>query len=91
MFTVYSKYHSEGGSSKTNDPYLDFLIGYATGASGEERTRAWQKVFDRVTGDLLADAMLFHMVGYAAIGPRIDYEPSLVTNNEIHIYDINFK
>jgi len=91
VFTVYSKYHSEGGSSKTNDPYLDFRIGYATGASGEERTRAWQKVFDRVTGDLLADAMLFHMVGYAAIGPRINYEPSLVTNNEIHIYDINFK
>jgi peptide/nickel transport system substrate-binding protein len=91
VFTVYSKYHSEGGSSKTNDPYLDFLIGYATGASGEERTRAWQRVFERVTDDLLADAMLFHMVGYAAIGPRIDYEPSLVTNNEIHLYDISFK
>jgi peptide/nickel transport system substrate-binding protein len=91
VFTVYSKWHSEGSQAKTTDPELDALIEQATSATGEERTRLWQQAFQRIHDELVADAMLFHMVGYAAIGPRISYEPSLETNSAVRLADISFK
>lgn len=91
VFSVYGKYHSEGVFSRTEDPYLDFLIDTATSQTGEERTKTWQKAFDRIENGLIADAMLFHMVGYAAVGPRINYTPNLATNSEVTLSSISFK
>ena len=91
VFTVFNKYGSQGESSKLEDPYLDFLIDYATVQTGDQRTWAWQTAFERINEDLIADAMLFHMVGYVAVGPRIDYVPNPYTNQEVRVSDITFK
>ncbi|MEO1019635.1 MAG: peptide ABC transporter substrate-binding protein, partial [Pseudomonadota bacterium] len=90
VFTVYSKYHSEGPQGKTTDPYLDFLIEEASSSTGDERTRLWQQVFSRIQDALIADAMLFHMVGYAAIGPKVSFEPTLETNSAVRLDEISF-
>lgn len=90
VFTAAAKWRSDSGQSKTEDPYLDFMIDHASQQPvGEGRVKAWHRVFDRVH-ELVPDAMLYHMVGYAAVSPRINYAPSLETNNEIHLYDITF-
>lgn len=87
-FTVPSRYHSSGSQSKTNDAYLDFLIDHASQATGEARIAAWHRVHERILLGLVADVMLFHMVGYAAVGPRIDYAPNLETNSVVRLSDI---
>ncbi len=90
VFTVFSKYHSDGSQAKTTDPYLDFLIERASSAAGDERTRLWQQVFSRIEDAIIADAMLFHMVGYAGVGDDINFEPNLETNSAVRISDITF-
>ena len=90
VFTVPSRWGSEGSQSKTNDPELDALIEAATATTGSDRTEAWKAAADRVDA-LIPDAMLFHMVGYAAIGDDIEYEPSLITNSSIRLSDIRLK
>jgi peptide/nickel transport system substrate-binding protein len=44
-----------------------------------------------INQDIVADVPLFHMVGYARVGPRISYTPTTLTNNEIKLEDITFK
>lgn len=87
VFTLPSRWGSDGGQSKTNDPELDQLIQAASEATGAERTEAWQAAALKID-EILPDAMLFHMVGFAAIGDRIDYEPNLFTNSSIRLTDI---
>ena len=89
--SLYFKYSSKGGQSQTMDPELDQLIGDGLVATGEARQKSFQKAFDRITDDLVADVILFHFVGYARVGPRIEYNPTPLTNNEIHLSDISFK
>lgn len=91
VFTVAAKYRSDAGQSRTVDPYLDYLIDYASEQpQGEERVAAWHRAMDRVEA-IIPDAMLYHMVGYAAVGERIDYVPTLATTNEVHLSDISFR
>lgn len=90
VFTLPSRWHSEGAQSKTANAELDAMMDAATSATGEARTLAWQQVAAKID-ELVPDAMLFHMVGYAAIGDRIEYVPSLVTNSEVRLSDINLK
>lgn len=88
--SLYFKYSSEGGQSQGSDPELDKLIFAGMGATGEERTKLFQQAFAKVTNDLVEDVILFHFVGYARVNPRIIYEPTPFTNNEVHIEDIRF-
>ncbi len=90
--TLFHKGHSEGRSSLgTDDPYLDFLIDYATQQTGVERTWAWQRAFERLNLALVREALLYHMVGFVAIGPRIDFAPTERTRSEIRLADIKLK
>ena len=90
VFTVAAKWRSDAGQSKTDDAYLDYLIDYASQQDvGPARVEAWHRVMERVEA-LIPNAMLYHMVGYAAVGPRISYQPNLETNNAILLADISF-
>ena len=90
VFTVFFKYHSDGAQSVLSDKELDGLITDATVATGEERTKLWQEAFRRIHEDLVADVMLYHMVGYTRVGSRVKFTPSISTNSELQIAQVKF-
>ena len=91
VFTVFFKYHSDGAQSVLEDPEHDALIEEATTATGDDRQQAWQEVFAIVHEDAIADMMMFHMVGYTRVHPRLLFEPSISTNSELQLAEIGFK
>lgn len=88
VFTVFNKYHSSGIQGGVADPRLDEVITKAQGATGDERRRLWQEAFRMVNDEVVADVLLFHMVGYTRVGPRVDFKPSIATNSELQIAQI---
>ena len=44
-----------------------------------------------VHDDIIGDVIMYHMTGYARVGPRLDWKPDLKTNSEIRVADIKFK
>jgi|SaaInl7_200m_RNA_FD_contig_31_816857_length_1895_multi_14_in_0_out_0_1 peptide/nickel transport system substrate-binding protein len=90
VVSMYSRFHSGGGQSKTSDPHIDFMIEYASSATGAERIWAWERTMEHVN-TLMPNVMLYHMVGYAAVGPRINFTPTVFTNSAIHVFTITFK
>jgi peptide/nickel transport system substrate-binding protein len=91
VFTVFFKYHSDGAQSVLSDPKLDELIEHATVSTGDERKKTWQEVFRMVHEDLVPDMMMFHMVGYTRVGPRVAFTPDISTNSELQVAKIKFK
>jgi peptide/nickel transport system substrate-binding protein len=90
-FTVFQKYNCGGNQNPICDQKLDDLFGKAQLASGEERKALWRAGFKRIHEELVADVMLYHMVGYARVGNRISYKPSIATHNKIPLAQITFK
>jgi peptide/nickel transport system substrate-binding protein len=77
--------------SGLNDQELDQMIAAATAATGDEREAMWKQVFRYIHEDIVADVMLFHMVGFSRVGERIDFEPTIKTNSELQLAQIEFK
>jgi peptide/nickel transport system substrate-binding protein len=90
-FTVPLLYRSTGSYATLSDTALDGEIDAALAATGAERTKAFEATFRKVHDELAADVPMFHMVGYTAVGPRLDWRPSLATNSEIPLGQIRFK
>lgn len=90
-FTVPYKYSSSGSRSDTNDPKLDEMIEKAGAATDEERRALYQEIFRTLSEDLATDVNMFHMVGYTRVSPRLDYTPTILTNNELQLSQIKFK
>jgi peptide/nickel transport system substrate-binding protein len=90
-FTLDFKYYSKGGQSEVNDPELDKLIAQGDVSEGEERTKLYQQAFARLANVDVPDVILFHLVGFARISPRIDYKPNSLTDGELHLSEITFK
>lgn len=86
VFTIPGRWTSDGSQSKLSDPELDAMVAAATAATGEERIAAWKAVAEKIDA-LLPDAMMFHMVGFAAIGDGINYTPNMTTNSSIKLAD----
>lgn len=91
VFTMYSKYHCDGGNSMTCDAKLDDLMERAAKAVGDERRELFQEAFRMIHEDLISDVELFHMVGYTRVGPRLSFVPDVSTNSELQIGRIAFK
>ncbi len=91
VFTVFFKYHSDGAQSVLSDPKLDQLIEHATVATGDDRKQTWQEAFRMIHEDLVPDMMMFHMVGYTRVGPRVDFTPDISTNSELQVAHVKFK
>lgn len=89
-FTLYARWHSDGSFSRVSDPYLDWLIEHGMQSTGEERIWAFQKAHERIVEAVMADVMMVHMVGYAAVGPDIVFEPTLETNSAVRLSTIGF-
>lgn len=91
VFSMYFKYACDGLQSAICDEKLDAMIAEATSLSGAEREAKWSEVFDYIHNELVGDVMLFHMVGFSRVNPRLDFEPSIRTNSELQLGQIDFK
>jgi len=91
VFSMYFKYASEGLQSGLTDAKLDAMIADATGATGAEREAKWSEAFKYIHEDIIADVMLFHMVGFSRVNPRLDFQPTIRTNSELQLSQIKFK
>ncbi|MFS4439521.1 ABC transporter substrate-binding protein [Paracoccaceae bacterium GXU_MW_L88] len=89
VFSMYFKYACDGLQSGTCDETLEQQIADATATAGEGRAEAWQTAFQRAH-EISADVMLFHMVGYSRVSPRIDFKPTIATNSELQLSQIKF-
>lgn len=91
VFSMYFKYHSDGTQSGFSDERVDQLIADATATSGEEREELWSELFAYLYEDIVADVMLFHMVGYARVAEDIDWRPTIATNSTLQLSDIGLE
>ena len=91
VFTIFAKYHSEGGQSTIADDKVDDLIDRGGEATGEERTKLYQQAFKRIHEEIVPDVSLFHMVGFTRVNPRLDFRPSIATNSELQLSQIGFE
>jgi len=91
VFSMFFKYACEGAQSGVCDPKLDQMIADATEASGAKRESLWSDTFSYVNEDLAADVLLFHMVGFTRVGDRLDFTPTIKTNSELQLANMNLK
>ncbi|WAJ29384.1 ABC transporter substrate-binding protein [Antarcticirhabdus aurantiaca] len=91
VFSAFFKYHSDGRQSGISDPKVDDLITRATAATGEERAKLWSELFATVHDEVVADVLLFHMVGFARVAERISFQPTIATNSQLQLSEIGFK
>jgi len=90
VFSMYFKYHSEGQQSGLTDPVVDAMIADATAATGDKRAEKWSELFGYLHEESIADVMLFHMVGFSRVNERLDFTPSIRTNSELQLSQIQF-
>ena len=90
-FTMFFKYHTDGTQSGFSDPKTDDLIARASAATGDERAKLWSELIAHVHDDVVADIVLFHMVGYSRVAERLDFKPSIATNGMLQLSEIGIK
>jgi peptide/nickel transport system substrate-binding protein len=90
VFSMYFKYHSDGQTSGLAYPDLDAMIEDATITTGDARTAKWNALFKHIHEDVIADVMLFHMVGFSRVNDRLDFTPTIRTNSELQLAQIEF-
>ena len=88
VFSMYFKYHSDGRQSGIADEKADELIEAATAATGEEREALWSELFGYLHDEVIADVLLFHMVGHARVGDSVDFTPTIATNSQLQLAEI---
>jgi len=91
VFSMFFKYDSQGTQSGVNDPKVDDLIARASAATGDERAALWSELFKYVHDDIVADVLLFHMVGLSRVSERLDFTPTIATNQQLQLAEIGFK
>lgn len=91
VFTMYFKYDSNGRQSGTADPKVDQMIADASAATGDARIKKWSDLIAYLHDDVVADAPLFHMVGYSRVSERLDFKPTISTNSQLQLSQIGFK
>ncbi len=90
-FSMFFKYASEGRQSAISDPKVDDLIARASAATGDERANLWKELQAYLHDDVVADVLLFHMVGFSRVAERLDWKPTMATNSMLPLSDIAFK
>jgi peptide/nickel transport system substrate-binding protein len=90
-FSMFFKYASKGTQSGFSDPKVDDLIQRASAAVGDERAKLWSQLIAYLHDDVVADVLLFHMVGYARVSERLDFKPTIATNSMLQLSEIGIK
>ncbi|HEX5935258.1 MAG TPA: ABC transporter substrate-binding protein, partial [Pseudorhizobium sp.] len=90
-FSMFFKYASEGTQSGFSDPKVDDMIAKASAAVGEERAKLWSDLIAYVHDEVVADVLLFHMVGFSRVSERLDFKPTMATNSTLQLSQISIK
>lgn len=90
-FSMFFKYASKGTQSGFSDPKVDDLIHRASAAVGDERAKLWSQLIAYLHDDVVADVLLFHMVGVSRVSEKLDFKPTIATNSMLQLSDIKFK
>ena len=90
VFSMFFKYACEGLQSGICDEKLDGMIADASAATGAGREGLWSDTFKYIHEDIVGDVMLFHMVGFSRVNPRLDFTPTIRTNSELQLGQIKF-
>ena len=91
VFSMYFKYDCDGLQSGVCDETIDSMIADATVATGAEREAKWSELFHYIHSDSVTDVLLFHMVGFSRVNERLDFTPTIRTNSELQLSQIQFK
>lgn len=90
-FSMFFKYATEGTQSGFSDPKVDDLIKRASAAVGEERAKLWSEAIAYLHDEVVADVLLFHMVGFSRVSERLDFKPTMATNSMLQLSEIKIK
>jgi peptide/nickel transport system substrate-binding protein len=90
VFSMFFKYACDGLQSGFCDETVDTLMAEATALTGAEREAKWSELFKVIHEDVVGDVMLFHMVGFSRVNPRLDFAPTIRTNSELQLDQIRF-
>ncbi|MGF0540157.1 ABC transporter substrate-binding protein [Agrobacterium sp. ES01] len=90
-FSMFFKYDSKGTQSGFSDAKVDDLIARASAATGDERAKLWSELIAYLHDDVVADVLLFHMVGFSRVSERLDYTPTMATNSMLQLSEIKIK
>lgn len=70
---------------------MDDLIERASAAVGDERAKLWSELIAYLHDDVVADVLLFHMVGFSRVSERLDFKPTIATNSMLQLSEIGIK
>ena len=90
VFSMFFKYACDGLQSGVCDQTIDGLTAEATALTGADREAKWSELFKYIHEDSVTDVMLFHMVGFSRVNPRLDFAPTIRTNSELQLDQIKF-
>lgn len=90
-FSMFFKYATEGTQSGFSDPKVDDLIKRASAAVGDERAKLWSEAIAYLHDEVVADVLLFHMVGFSRVSERLDFKPTMATNSMLQLSEIKIK
>lgn len=90
-FSMFFKYASDGTQSGFSDPKVDDLIKRASAAVGDERAKLWSELIAYLHDEVVADVLLFHMVGFSRVSERLDFKPTMATNSMLQLSEIKIK
>ncbi|EKF60750.1 dipeptide ABC transporter substrate binding protein [Agrobacterium albertimagni AOL15] len=90
-FSMFFKYATEGTQSGFSDPKVDDLITRASAAVGDERAKLWSELIAYLHDEVVADVLLFHMVGFSRVSERLDFKPTMATNSMLQLSEIKIK
>lgn len=90
-FTMLGYYTSQGSLSNVSDPGLDKVLDEASVSTGEKRRELFQQANRTLQTEIVPDVMLFHMVSYIRVGPRVSYQPDFTTGGQLEVAAITFK
>lgn len=72
------------------DPKLDELINAGLAAEGEERREIWEEVARYMHQEVMVDLLMTHRVGFARVGPRIDFDVEGRNEGNFFLEEISF-
>ncbi|XKH56820.1 ABC transporter substrate-binding protein [Citricoccus nitrophenolicus] len=88
-FTMANNLGSDGSQSSYGTDELDAMIAAAEVASGDERQDAFAEALAYQDEAILRDAMMVQVGATLALSPKVDYEPTTATGDEMRVADMH--
>lgn len=91
VFTMIVYYTSSGALSNVSDPAIDKTLDEAAVSTGDKRRDLFRQANRTIQQDIVPDVLLYHLLSYIRVGPRIAYQPDFTTGGQLELSDITFK